>query len=70
MKKVLFLGLLSVSCLYSVNIEYCNSKYETAFYAFKKVIRYNRAKNVFYAKIEARVYQDSIIDLRERDVRA
>jgi len=64
MKKTLLLLIISTSFALGASQDYCIDQYNRTQEAMHKTIANNKADREFYAKIEANVFQDRLIDLR------
>lgn len=64
MKNILLILSLSTSFILGNSDSYCINQYNKTLEALQKTIANNKAEREFYAKIEANVFQDRLIDLR------
>lgn len=64
MKKILLILSLSTSLILGNSDVYCVDQHNKTLEALQKTVANNKADREFYAKIEANVFQDRLIDLR------
>lgn len=64
MKQIFILLIISTISVLGAAEDYCIDQYNKTLESMQKVIANNNADREFYAKVEANVFQDRVIDLR------